>query len=841
MNFLPPQTTSFLQEFFADGDVILLRFFPKEEGSAPSSYWATSLAQVEELVRDHDYHQNHHVYFGVNPRTNMGVNTVEEQRWFCVDIDVKKVKSKKKALSIVEDFLLPPTFIVDSGHGIHAYWKLRTPVQPDPSIQRTHQLFEQALSSDPIHDPTRIMRLPGTFNVKTESKVLCRVLQQSPYSWSPAALLNALQLRPSVYHAVREGNLDLWNGDRSRADFSVAVQCFQVGIPREDVENLFAWLFKASKFHGLSAVEADKYLKLTLDEASQKKEESLYHDNVLGLYEDANRVFSLQGQEGKILTTFTFTPQHLLAVGEFEQATRELFWVGELTTSQQHWQNVLLPLDAFSSRVSLNKALSKEASWSFFGTDTDAVRLKEFIRLKAPALETRKAVKEVGRHHTRWCWGSHVSISDDPKEVVYLPDETLLSSFPLDYSRKPQPSDMERILRGLSSLNRPAVVQPVLGWFSSTPYKSLLEERGYPILNLYGTMGCGKSSLAGLLLRLFGYTEARLWSTIRQTPFSLMKLASFSHSVPLAMDEYRLSEMNTDKRAQVQDFFIESYISTTTARGRPDQSLLLYKARSPLVVLGEERMETPEALTERIVQVSLRREDISVGTSYYQQYQSLLGVDDLTSFASEYIPFTLTYDLPLEKASHFVEQDMKPYVTIHAERVRRNLLLTVAGYMTLSAFARSRYKVELASLSPAAFAETVTSVYSQTGGVNRPADRFLTDILNWIGSGNEQAVQFIPCRLDTEDSNRLWVSRKAAYEYWMKHTVSKDLTSFSALSDQLSELEASNNIIIHANQVRSIRSSSQNAMCIDIVQANKRYQTPMDFSVDTITITRTSY
>ena len=104
------------------------------------------------------------------------------------DIDIAGSEHVKKnyppdidaALKLVEDIPTPPTITVETGGGIHCYWCLHEPwmfedaaerVQAQALCKRWHHLVLGAAKShgwtiDNVSDLERIMRVPGTFNVK---------------------------------------------------------------------------------------------------------------------------------------------------------------------------------------------------------------------------------------------------------------------------------------------------------------------------------------------------------------------------------------------------------------------------------------------------------------------------------------------------------------------------------------------------------------------------------------------------------------------------------------------------------------------------------------------------
>lgn len=107
---------------------------------------------------------------------------------FYVDIDYQSgiahkkknlPKDKSEVLDIIDEAFVEPTMIVHSGNGVHAYWILETPVSTkEKSVtvlkeinKRIHLLFkkkseDRKCSIDSVFDLARILRIPGTKNVK---------------------------------------------------------------------------------------------------------------------------------------------------------------------------------------------------------------------------------------------------------------------------------------------------------------------------------------------------------------------------------------------------------------------------------------------------------------------------------------------------------------------------------------------------------------------------------------------------------------------------------------------------------------------------------------------------
>jgi len=107
-------------------------------------------------------------YYGVLPRTDRhgdAEHVVGEATVLWADLDAKAIGSKQLALVSLVRSPLPPSVVVDSGHGYHAYWKLDAPV-PWAKAQIAMVGLARMLKGDHVYDQPRILRIPGTMNWK---------------------------------------------------------------------------------------------------------------------------------------------------------------------------------------------------------------------------------------------------------------------------------------------------------------------------------------------------------------------------------------------------------------------------------------------------------------------------------------------------------------------------------------------------------------------------------------------------------------------------------------------------------------------------------------------------
>lgn len=165
----------------------------------PRTLWlpATELREAgeraAELAEDHDVYLNVGLRGrDLGERRRGGAENVIALPGLWADIDIKDPVHKqpnlpptrKEALKIVKGIPLPPSYVVDSGHGVQAWWLFREPWvfggererEEAEELSRRLQvtLREQAgrygWHLDGTHDLARLMRIPGTVNRKREPK-----------------------------------------------------------------------------------------------------------------------------------------------------------------------------------------------------------------------------------------------------------------------------------------------------------------------------------------------------------------------------------------------------------------------------------------------------------------------------------------------------------------------------------------------------------------------------------------------------------------------------------------------------------------------------------------------
>jgi len=148
-----------------------------------------------------------HIYFGANPRLREGGKAEDVALARCLFADWDRGTTIEQARIRWTDACIPePTVIVESGGGVHAWWRLQEPITDMVQFSQQQKSLAIRLGSDQcIHDAPRIMRLPGFPNWKYPSQPVCVVAHAEPDNiWSidefpsPEHMLKAVRVSAPV-------------------------------------------------------------------------------------------------------------------------------------------------------------------------------------------------------------------------------------------------------------------------------------------------------------------------------------------------------------------------------------------------------------------------------------------------------------------------------------------------------------------------------------------------------------------------------------------------------------------------------------------------------------------
>lgn len=221
-------------------------------------------------------HTDWNLYFAVAETTP--VRTTPEKteltalRCLHVDLDLPKgVLPTQPAFTLMlarlHTVTPPPTAIIFSGGGYQAFWLFPAPLPPSeiPKIEATNETIARALGADRCHNANRLMRLPGTINRLSRTKIArgrepaLAYLVEADWAqrWSyadPAPAPHTLDDTPTVppdapglgsyalddlpttlARVIETGASSRWGGDRSKMVWFVCCELIRRSWPDEAI------------------------------------------------------------------------------------------------------------------------------------------------------------------------------------------------------------------------------------------------------------------------------------------------------------------------------------------------------------------------------------------------------------------------------------------------------------------------------------------------------------------------------------------------------------------------------------------------------------------------------
>jgi hypothetical protein len=278
------QLEEFLSALFLPDELVEIRFIEswvsrgrKKSRVARSAQWLRRdelISQYDEIA-DFAWRERANIYFGVCPRSQKGdshdqaIVTVR-----CVWCDIDDVTVDQADARFDEADIPMPSIVVNSGSGIHAYWLLEVELK-SPATRSTIAAmlpyFYRSFSGDHVHNLSRVLRLPSTFNYKDSRNgrpplpcTLCSCdsarryplttfrrwieLAKSESQLNSSSPCSGARVPPSPNesHARRTeamslvSRLDSPTTDRSRRDFAIVCDLLRLGVSREDIWQLVA-------------------------------------------------------------------------------------------------------------------------------------------------------------------------------------------------------------------------------------------------------------------------------------------------------------------------------------------------------------------------------------------------------------------------------------------------------------------------------------------------------------------------------------------------------------------------------------------------------------------------
>lgn len=206
---------------------------------------------------------------------------IDTFKFVFVDMDLKAntYPSKQAFLETLQSFKLTPTYVIDSGNGVHAYWNVHD-LDAVSYLKLQRRLMRFFSTDEAVCKILQLMRVPGTFNNKEQGKPkLCGYLSNSENTYVSEQLDSELPpltkddeeycLRhynqtynknsevtivdelPIKFYKLLRGSTEvkeIWKGefdDRSKADYRLAHIMFAEGFTKDEAMSVLVNCNKA--------------------------------------------------------------------------------------------------------------------------------------------------------------------------------------------------------------------------------------------------------------------------------------------------------------------------------------------------------------------------------------------------------------------------------------------------------------------------------------------------------------------------------------------------------------------------------------------------------------------
>lgn len=194
-------------------------------------------------------------------------------------------------------------------------------------------------------------------------------------------------------------------------------------------------------------------------------------------------------------------------------------------------------------------------------------------------------------------------------------------------------------------LNEKKVSLAIVSWFLSSvckePLQKVYKQNAFPILNIFGVRGTGKTTIATLMQKMLGGKDSL--PTAKITYFSLINSLSMSNAYPFVLDEYKIGDLGKNKNSQLLNVFKLVYNSSSDLRGNADKTVTEYNLTSPVCVIGENSFsgDSSDAVKDRSAIVSLSRAWLDKNKLITGKMIRKLNSINLEEFLGGYLVFIL--------------------------------------------------------------------------------------------------------------------------------------------------------------------------------------------------------
>jgi hypothetical protein len=321
------------------------------------------------------------IYAAPNPRLATGEtknNGVLLARSLWCDFDhITEVEVKQR---LKTSGLPLPTLIVRSGGGLHTYWRLLEPLVDLEIWSQAQKYLIGILGSDPaIHDPARIMRLPGFTNPKTIPGNPCQILEcqtENRYALKDMVEIKRRALPASRQTVVKPTHVAIKVNRNESALARASAYASQFEAPEKN-RNTALFRFGCSLIEKFDLGKDD--LAVVLNQVNARSQDSLEQDEVEGIAAKAiKHILAKAKPIGTLLSPAISERYELPVVPSIQLA---------------EWRRQMV--DARLSSLAMDDTIYFDGSMTGVGKNTADIELMKSTKSSVTYLPTHEACREL--------------------------------------------------------------------------------------------------------------------------------------------------------------------------------------------------------------------------------------------------------------------------------------------------------------------------------------------------------------------------------------------------------------------------------------------------------------
>lgn len=337
-------------------------------------------------------------------------------------------------------------------------------------------------------------------------------------------------------------------------------------------------------------------------------------NSVIPIFEEHNCYYLDRGSEqiAKNLTNFVMEPLKGIKMQDGDKTEIEFtLQDGQIITS-------LIDGTSFSSVQQFRRQIKKLASidMSFSGNENELVYIQNYMKAKYAGYNHCQGIPYTGTYKKDGVWmyvGVDKAVDATGKTtdsiISVVEDNKAIESAILDV--KPiNKQELRALSKDLFRFNTCERTVNIIGWCCCAFLKERLRQKRikFPHLVISGQAGSGKSETEEKIIQPIFSMQGGGVMCGSVSKFSILKTLNSSNLVPVIYEEYKPSRIGKVAVDLMSDALRGAYDCQVAQRGRPDQSVVNYMRRAPIVVVGEAGFDEP-AVRERIIDIQFAESD----------------------------------------------------------------------------------------------------------------------------------------------------------------------------------------------------------------------------------------